>query len=112
MAKSSNVSSSSGGGVVQVFSASSARLADCRAAKAELSMRLLRSPERAAAAMAGVRALSIAKTPTPDRNVVGVGIGERLADGKGTGEMALKLFVRIKLPESQLARSDLLPKSA
>jgi hypothetical protein len=40
---------------------------------------------------------------------VGVGIGERITDGRLTGETALKLYVRRKLPKRQLTAIHRLP---
>jgi len=53
----------------------------------------------------------IAPSPAPESNVVGVGLGERIAGGKHTGTAALKFFVRVKYPEDQLKESDRLPES-
>jgi len=49
--------------------------------------------------------------PSPESNVVGVGLGERIADGKRTGTAALKFFVRVKYPDDQIKASDKLPES-
>jgi hypothetical protein len=45
----------------------------------------------------------------PDDNVVGVGTGEKIVEGKPTGLHALKFFVKIKYPREQLAARSLLP---
>ena len=58
-----------------------------------------------------VMELSDAPSPSPESNVVGVGLGERIAGGKHTGTAALKFFVRVKYPEDQLKASDKLPKT-
>ncbi|HUT16307.1 MAG TPA: hypothetical protein VMY98_08695, partial [Anaerolineae bacterium] len=42
-------------------------------------------------------------------NVVGVGTGMRQKDGKPTGEVALVVMVKKKVPPSQLAPEDVLP---
>lgn len=84
-------------------------LGQLRAAKQEWSARLLRPELRAGTE--SIRALSSAATPAPNRNVVGVGIGEKVADGKPTGVMAVKFFVRTKYPENQLTNKDRLPKT-
>jgi hypothetical protein len=81
-------------------------LKDLKAAKNEWSERLL-----APRPQAGIRALAAASGSTPESNVCGVGIGEQLAEGKPTGLMAVKFFVRVKYPESQLTKKDLLPKT-
>jgi hypothetical protein len=52
-----------------------------------------------------------APSASPDSNVVGVGLGERIAGGKHTGTAALKFFVRVKYPDDQLKTSDKLPES-
>src|SRR5205085_8276414 len=81
---------------------------DLHAAKAEWSRRLL-APRRAVAEAA--RALTAAVSPDPARNVVGIGVGEKLVDNKPTGVMALKFFVRMKFPEMHLGAGQLLPAS-
>ena len=43
-------------------------------------------------------------------NVVGVGIGLRQAGGQSTGEAAIVVSVRTKVPGSQLARGDMIPR--
>jgi hypothetical protein len=92
----------------RVFAALSAQqLETFRAAKREWSERLL--PR--ATTVTPVRAFAAAVSPEPERNVVGVGIGEKLVGGKATGVRALKFFVRAKFPESELGAGDLLPKS-
>jgi hypothetical protein len=42
-------------------------------------------------------------------NVVGVGIGLRRRQGKSTGEVALVVLVRRKLPRDMLAPEDVVP---
>jgi len=44
------------------------------------------------------------------KNVTGVAIGEKVSDGKPTGEEAITIFVEKKVPKSQLAKSDMAPK--
>jgi hypothetical protein len=56
-------------------------------------------------------AMSAAPSPAPEQNVVGVGIGERIAGGYHTGVMALKFLVRVKYGDDQLTASDRLPES-
>lgn len=77
-----------------------------RAAKREWSKRLLVSVTDRREA---VRRFTRAVSPRPEHNVVGVGIGEKLVNGRATGIHALKFFVRIKFPESQLDADHLLP---
>jgi hypothetical protein len=43
-------------------------------------------------------------------NVVGVGIGLRQAGGQSTGEAAIVVSVSAKVPESQLAQRDMIPR--
>src|SRR4051794_22700467 len=78
-----------------------------RDAKKELAARYL-SAERPMAS--GARMFSAAVSPVPTQNVVGVGIGEKVADSGPTGTLAVKLFVRAKVPSSQLASTNLLPR--
>jgi hypothetical protein len=47
--------------------------------------------------------------PAPSSNVVGVGIGEKLVNGRATGVLAVKFLVRIKYPQEQIANGHLLP---
>lgn len=42
-------------------------------------------------------------------HVVGVGIGEKIRDGKRTGRMSLKVYVERKTAKEKLAKSDLVP---
>src|SRR5438876_11864132 len=83
--------------------ASSAAMNQFAAAKSEWSKRLLR---RAAGPATGgvipgaitagaVRRLSGTVSPRPEHNVVGVGVGEKIVDGRPTGEAAVKFFVRV-----------------
>jgi hypothetical protein len=78
-------------------------LDELAAAKRELSEQLLRSPRRQA-----VRAFA-AVGPAPTDNVVGVGIGEKIASGRPTGEPAIKLFVRVKYGPGELDSEHVLP---
>jgi hypothetical protein len=75
------------------------------AAKRDLSQQLLRPTNRS-----GFRAFA-AVGPAPTDNLVGIGIGEKLADGKPTGEPALKLFVRVKYERDELDSAQLLPSA-
>ncbi|MEA2693394.1 MAG: hypothetical protein QOJ16_2781, partial [Acidobacteriota bacterium] len=50
-----------------------------------------------------------AASPAPSSNVVGVGIGEKLVNGRPTGILAVKFLVRIKYPQEQIANGHLLP---
>src|SRR3989338_7569555 len=42
-------------------------------------------------------------------NVVGVGIGEKIKDGRRTGRTCLRVYVEKKVPEEKLTKSDLVP---
>jgi hypothetical protein len=76
------------------------------AAKAEWSSMLLRPrPARE------FRSLASATSPSPENNVVGVGIGERMQAGRHTGVVALKFLVRVKYGDDHLTSSDRLPES-
>ena len=44
-------------------------------------------------------------------NVIGVGIGKKVVDGEETDEPAVIVFVERKLPEAQLKRKDIVPKT-
>lgn len=57
------------------------------------------------------RSLAPATSPSPENNVVGVGIGERMQAGRYTGVVALKFLVRVKYGEDQITPSDRLPES-
>lgn len=92
-----------------VFSPAAASLiGDLRAAKQELSKRFL-GVAGATRGTIGVRAMA-AISPVASENVVGVGIGEKLVDGKPSGVHAVKIFVKLKYPESQLDSKSMLPK--
>jgi hypothetical protein len=55
--------------------------------------------------------LRMAPGPSPENNLVGVGLGERISAGRHTGELALKFFVRVKYDDEHLTPSDKLPES-
>ena len=44
-------------------------------------------------------------------NVTGVGIGQKIRDGKPVGTTAIKVFVLRKLPPAQLSDEDLIPET-
>jgi len=44
-------------------------------------------------------------------NVVGVGVGKKIVRGQETEDLALVVFVERKLPESQLKKKDVIPKT-
>jgi hypothetical protein len=76
------------------------------AEKEALSAQLLRPR-----AGAGIGMASLAPSPAPENNVVGISIGEKLAGGRHTGVMSLQFLVRVKYGEGQVTTSDCLPKS-
>jgi hypothetical protein len=80
------------------------RLLDLRAAKEEMSSRYL-----APSGVATARAATAVISPRPRRNIVGVGIGEKLVDGRATGVLAIKFLVRYKFPTGRIGRQFLLP---
>jgi hypothetical protein len=82
--------------------------ADLLAAKSDLARRFL---TRTATRPKGAVLYSAAPSPEPDLNVVGVGIGEMISEGRLTGIPAVKLFVRYKVPPSQLEAKNALPKT-
>jgi len=88
------------------LSASTQHFSQFRAAKKDLAERFLRP-----AAAESFTALTAATSPTPTKNVVGVGIGEKITDGKATGVTAVKVLVRIKYDEGQIPSNDMLPKT-
>jgi hypothetical protein len=88
-----------------LIEAATYKFGDLRAAKKELSTRLLQP------AAAATRTLTATASPTPTQNVVGIGIGEKISDGKATGVMAVKFLVQIKYPENQLDTKNILPKA-
>jgi len=92
----------------------SANMGDLAAAKAQWSQRLLLSPKRqsirgkSAPGAEAARMLTSAPTTDPDNNVVGVGIGWKITEGKDTGVMAVKFFVRMKYPEWEISSDHVL----
>ena len=81
-------------------------LSEIRAAKQEWSARLLKRRT-----MPASRALTAAVTPDPNLNLMGVGVGEKLVDGRRTGVLAVKFLVRAKYHERHISRKHLLPKA-
>ncbi len=93
----------------RLSAALSARETHLYAAKKEWSNRLLLGPARASATAMMVRGITTA--PAPQQNVVGVGIGEKLVDGRPVGVQVLKFLVRVKYPSAEISAKDMLPKS-
>lgn len=84
-------------------------VSDLRQAKQEWSKRLLASDGGFAFNARSARALIV--NPEPDKNVVGVGIGEKISESGSTGVLAVKFFVKRKIPKEQLSKSDILPET-
>lgn len=61
--------------------------------------------------MPASRALTSAISPDPDLNLMGVGVGEKLVDGRRTGIMSVKFLVRAKYHENHISEEHLLPTS-
>jgi hypothetical protein len=78
---------------------------DYREAKTRWSQRLLNPDKRIT--LRTPRAVS----PVPHFNVVGVGIAEKVSEGKLTGDISVTFYVRKKFPDSHVLRKDRLPKS-
>jgi hypothetical protein len=93
---------------------------DFRYAKRAWSERLLLGGDAAAVAPSAARrsgthaapaAAARAKPARPNPNVVGIGIAEKVVDGKPTGVMAVKFYVKTKFPAGAVTRATMLPKS-
>ena len=84
--------------------------ADLREAKKEVAHRFVHKPQAEATSFAmSARGINSVINPSPTENVVGVGIGEKFADGKQTGLFAIKFLVRMKYSKSDLDTKHLLP---
>lgn len=89
---------------------------DLRAAKNQMARRLIHEPReleahrQLASRMVIPRILSLPVSPAPSENTVGVGIGEKISDGKQTGILAVKFLVRMKFAKSDLNSNHVLPK--
>ena len=89
---------------------------DLRAAKKEWAERLIHAPagdetrRETAFRMVTGHWPPVAVNPAPSENTVGVGISEKVSDGKQTGILSVKFFVRMKFGKSDLSSSHLLPK--
>jgi hypothetical protein len=82
---------------------------DLAALKEDFSKRYLSS--KAALAQKATMLFAGAPVPDPTTNVVGVGVGEKNALDAPTGVMALKFFVRHKIPDQYLNDKTRLPRS-
>lgn len=94
---------------------SALKLNDLRAAKADLANRYIHGRKAELARRAGMQISAMPRamaaiSPNPLHNVVGVGVGERISEGKPTGSLAVKLFVRMKYPLSEISSNLALPK--
>lgn len=72
---------------------------DYRAGKSEAVRLLLRGSSKR-----GVTRARYVASPRQDTNIVGVGIGRRYCEGKGSSEHAVRVYVRRKLPKSQVGK--------
>lgn len=91
------------------FSAfSSQGFADLRRAKNEWSQKLITGADLMFSAS---NARNKIVSPKPNRNVVGVGVGEKITEGVSEGILAVKFFVRTKYPKDQLSTNELLPET-
>jgi len=91
------------------------KLSDLRSAKLELANRYIHGRKAELVRRSGTQVSMVPRaltaiTPNPLHNVVGVGIGEKISEGKQTGTLAVKLFVRMKYPLSELNGNLVLPK--
>lgn len=92
------------------------KINDVREAKNTLAHKFIYAPRAEAAIRtpaafaAAARAVTVPISPSPIHNIVGVGIGEKISDGKQTGALAVKLLVRLKYPQAELDSKHLLPR--
>jgi len=90
---------------VSIFEASATHFKKFRAAKRKaVSQYLVRKPQFSALA-----ALNPAASPSPELNLVGLGIGEKISNGISTGILAVKFLVRVKYPDDAIPDADRLP---
>src|SRR6185503_17099920 len=92
---------------LRLFAAGAGALKELRELKSEFASRFLRPPREGA-----VFAVRTVASPSPRNNVVGVGVGEKIADGKPTGVRCVKFFVRVKYPLEHVPARDRLPQQA
>src|SRR4051812_14689925 len=97
--KSRSRGTASGADVFAIASAARESLSDLREAKREWSQRLL-APSgvdiASAAAATSARRVPAAASASPQHNVVGVGVAEKIVEGQPTGLLCVKFFVRVK----------------
>jgi len=92
---------------LRLFAAGAGALKELRELKSEFASRFLRPPREGA-----VFAVRTVASPSPRNNVVGVGVGEKITDGKLTGVRCVKFFVRVKYPLEHVPARDRLPQQA
>jgi hypothetical protein len=80
-----------------------------RAAKQELVKRFLLAPPGTVGTFAALG--RVVPAATPRGNVVGVGISDKIVGRQLVGELCVKIYVRQKLPEAELDRGALLPRT-
>src|SRR5713101_7128784 len=75
--------------------------------------RRITSPQAVQQAINAHRAV-VAEFMAPEnlrQNVVGFGVGEKLREGQGTGQLALMALVTHKVPRDALSEADLVPSN-
>lgn len=85
-------------------------LEDFRAAKEAWSSRLL-VPSSMSDELIFQQAQATPVSPDPGQNVVGVGIGEKIVNGKPDGSLTIKFLVQVKYPRKQIKSKYLLPRT-
>lgn len=75
-----------------------------RVAKKDLSAKLLNPDQH------GFAHFSAVPSPRIAYNVVGVALGDRRVRGRSTGELAIKVYVRMKFPRMLVPDSELVPR--
>jgi hypothetical protein len=88
-----------------LFLPTKAHLGHLKEAKRQLSREIL-EPVRVSA----FRAAQAATSPDLHHNVVGVGVGEKIAQRRHTGVLAVKVLVRRKYAENEVPAGQMLPK--
>jgi hypothetical protein len=101
---------------IKLTAASGYSSRDVREAKQEWSHRFLGTPgtplgaDDVPARHVGAHARAVGgAAPRRDPNIVGVGVAEKIVEGKPTGVLAVKFFVKIKYPKGSV--QSVLPKT-